>query len=63
MPHAHELAVVGVGQTPYRRRHQGSNSELVREAVQEALADAQLSARDVDVVIGGFAPDGLAGEN
>lgn len=63
MPHAHELAVIGVGQTPYRRRHQGSNSELVREAVQEALANAQLTGRDVDVVIGGFAPDGLAGEN
>ncbi|MQA82528.1 MAG: hypothetical protein GEV10_29390, partial [Streptosporangiales bacterium] len=63
MSHAHELAVVGVGQTAYRRRHYGSTPELVGHTVREALADAQLSARDVDIVVGGFAPDGLAGEN
>ncbi|HTK63551.1 MAG TPA: thiolase family protein [Pseudonocardia sp.] len=59
----HELAIIGVGQTPYRRLHPVSNSELVGQAVQEALAQAGVSARDVDIVINGFAPDGLAGEN
>jgi acetyl-CoA C-acetyltransferase len=59
----HELAIIGVGQTPYRRLHSGSNSELVGQAVAEALAQAGVSGRDVDIVINGFAPDGLAGEN
>lgn len=63
MSRAHELAIIGVGQTPYRRRHSGSTPELVRQAVGDALADAQISAREVDIVIGGFAPDGLSGEN
>jgi len=58
-----ELAVVGVGQTPYRRRHEGSTPELVQIAVGAALADAGLSHQDIDLVVGGFAPDGLAGEN
>lgn len=60
---AAELAIVGVGQTPYRRRHEGSTPELVRAAVQAALADAELTAGDVDIVVAGFAPDGLSGEN
>jgi len=59
----HELAIIGVGQTPYRRLHPVSNSELVGGAVQEALAQAGVSGRDVDIVVNGFAPDGLAGEN
>jgi acetyl-CoA C-acetyltransferase len=59
----HDLSIIGVGQTPYRRLHAGSNSELVGEAVREALAQAGVSGRDVDVVVAGFAPDGLAGEN
>ncbi|HEY2100869.1 MAG TPA: thiolase family protein [Pseudonocardia sp.] len=58
-----ELAIIGVGQTPYRRRHEGSTSELVGAAVREALAQAGVSAHDVDIVVTGFAPDGLAGEN
>lgn len=58
-----ELAIIGVGQTAYRRRHEGSTPELVRQAVGEALADADVGARDVDIVVDGFAPDGLAGEN
>lgn len=60
----HDLAVVGVGQTSYRRRHEGrSTPELVREAVLAAMGDAQVSRDQVDIVVGGFAPDGLAGEN
>lgn len=59
----HDLAIAGVGQTPYRRRHEGSTQELVQSAVGLALADAGVAHRDIDIVIGGFAPDGLAGEN
>jgi len=57
-----ELAVIGVGQTPYRRRYELSTSELVQQAVQQALTNAGVGHRDIDMVIGGFAPDGLAGE-
>jgi acetyl-CoA C-acetyltransferase len=57
-----ELAVIGVGQTPYRRRYELSTSELVQQAVGQALTSAGVEHRDIDMVIGGFAPDGLAGE-
>lgn len=58
-----EIAIIGVGQTPYRRRHELTTPDMVTQAVQAALADAAASMNDVDIVIGGFAPDGLAGEN
>jgi acetyl-CoA C-acetyltransferase len=60
---AAETAIIGVGQTPYRRRHEGSTPELVQSAVREALDHAGVSHRDIDIVVGGFAPDALAGEN
>jgi acetyl-CoA C-acetyltransferase len=62
-PDPPEVAVIGVGQTPYRRRHDATTQDLVRAATQEALADAGVAMSDVDIVIAGFAPDGLAGEN
>ena len=62
-PDPPEVAVIGVGQTPYRRRHDATTQDLVRAAVQEALADAGVAMSDVDIVIAGFAPDGLADEN
>ncbi|MDR0344235.1 MAG: thiolase family protein [Nocardiopsaceae bacterium] len=58
-----ELAIIGVGQTAYRRRHDCSTPELVSQAVTAALHDAGIPMQDVDIVTGGFAPDGLAGEN
>jgi acetyl-CoA C-acetyltransferase len=58
-----ELAIIGVGQTPSRRRHEGSTPELVHAAVGEALRHSGLGMADIDLVIGGFAPDALAGEN
>ncbi|MDQ2811949.1 MAG: thiolase family protein [Actinomycetota bacterium] len=62
-PDPPEVAIIGVGQTPYRRRHDATTQDLVGAAVQEALADAGAAMSDVDIVIAGFAPDGLAGEN
>lgn len=58
-----DVAIIGVGQTPYRRRWERSTPELVWDAVDAALTDAQVSMSDIDIVVGGFAPDGLAGEN
>jgi 3-oxoacyl-[acyl-carrier-protein] synthase III len=39
-----------------------SSGELIWAASKEALDDAGLSIRDIDVVIAGVAPDALAGE-
>lgn len=55
-------AIVGVGQTIYRRRHSAANTaELVREAVDAALADAGLGLEAIGLMVGGVAPDALAG--
>lgn len=55
-------AIIGVGQTVYQRRNPASNSaELVRHAVQEALADAGIDMDAIGLVCSGVAPDALAG--
>jgi acetyl-CoA C-acetyltransferase len=63
MSKVYRTAVIGVGQTDYRRHRTDATPDLVFEAVSRALSDARLSMRDVDMVISGYAPDGLAGEN
>ncbi|WP_374999471.1 thiolase domain-containing protein [Aeromicrobium sp. CTD01-1L150] len=51
-------AVVGVGQTHHRaKREDVSMAGLLREAVDRALADAELTFADVDAVVVGKAPD------
>jgi len=58
------VAIIGVGQTSYKRAHKDmSSSDLMWEAAKLALDDAGLSIDDVDVVIQGVAPDALSGEN
>ncbi len=58
------VAVLGVGQTSYRRRHpESSAADLIWAAAEQALADAGLGIDAVDVIIAGVAPDALAGEN
>ena len=58
------LAIIGVGQTQYRRRHAGLNTaELVRQAAMAALDDAGLGLDAIGLVVGGVAPDALAGIN
>lgn len=58
-----QVAIVGVGQTTYRRVHKEMSSrELIWQASKEALADAGLSIADIDVIVTGVAPDALAGE-
>ncbi|MFF0223300.1 thiolase family protein [Streptomyces sp. NPDC004629] len=56
------LGIIGIGQTPYRRRHPDlSAGELVRVAVTEALTDARIEPDAIDCVIGAVAPDALSG--
>ena len=51
---AERVAVIGVGQTPGKRsRKDVSEIELVNEAVRAALEDAELTIKDIDVVIEG----------
>lgn len=58
------VGILGVGQTSYRRHHADkSSAELIFEAVEAALRDADVDVADVDVVLAGVAPDALAGEN
>ena len=57
------VAIIGVGQTSYRRHHADKSSrELIWAAAEEALKDAGLGIDAIDVVIAGIAPDALAGE-
>jgi acetyl-CoA C-acetyltransferase len=51
---ANRVAIVGVGQT-YHKSHRPdvTQMELVNEAVRPALADAQLSMKDIDAVFVG----------
>jgi acetyl-CoA C-acetyltransferase len=51
-------AVIGVGQTHYRaKREDVSIPGLLREAIDRALADAELTFDDIDAVVVGKAPD------
>ncbi|WP_203335839.1 thiolase domain-containing protein [Nocardioides limicola] len=51
-------AVIGVGQTHHRaKREDVSMAGLCREAIDRALADAQLTFDDIDAVVVGKAPD------
>ncbi|MGA9101346.1 MAG: thiolase domain-containing protein, partial [Aeromicrobium sp.] len=56
---SHTLAaVIGVGQTHHRaKREDVSIAGLLREAVDRALADAELTFDDIDAVVVGKAPD------
>lgn len=54
-------AVVGIGQTKYKRQLPVTLDGLVREAALNALEDAQLDFSDIDAVVIGKAPDALEG--
>lgn len=58
------VGIIGVGQTTYRRHHSElSSADLIWQAAEAALIDAELGIDDVDVIVMGVAPDALAGEN
>jgi acetyl-CoA C-acetyltransferase len=51
-------AVVGVGQTHHRaKREDVSMAGLCREAIDRALADANMTLEDIDAIVVGKAPD------
>jgi acetyl-CoA C-acetyltransferase len=51
-------AIIGVGQTHHRaKRDDVSMAGLCREAIDRALADANLSLDDIDAIVVGKAPD------
>ncbi len=52
---ADSLAIVGIGETEYKRAGTKPVSELILEAIEAALTDAGICARDVD----GFVTEGL----
>ena len=55
-------AVVGIGQTKYRKRADELSLEgLVREAAIKALDDAGMTFADIDAIVIGKAPDALEG--
>ena len=58
---ARPCAVIGIGQTDYRKRLDLTLDGLVRWAALEALADADLTFADIDAIVIGKAPDALEG--
>jgi acetyl-CoA C-acetyltransferase len=54
-------AVIGIGQTKYKRQRDLTLDGLVREAALRALEDAELTFADIDAVVIGKAPDALEG--
>src|SRR5262249_59106282 len=56
---ARPSAVVGIGQTDYRRQLDVTLDGLVRWAALDALADAGMTFADVDAIVIGKAPDAL----
>ena len=59
---ANRVAVIGVGQTKHQAiRGDVSLPGMLREAAYRALADAQLTMDDIDVIVVGKAPDFFEG--
>src|ERR1700727_1425155 len=58
---ARPCAVIGTGQTDYRKKLDLTLDRLVRWAAIEALEDAGLTFADVDAIVIGKAPDALEG--
>ena len=57
-----KCAIVGVGQTHFKKRRDDvSIAGLIREAIDRALEDAELTLKDVDAVVIGKAPDAFEG--
>ncbi|HEY1466938.1 MAG TPA: thiolase domain-containing protein, partial [Acidimicrobiales bacterium] len=58
---ARPCAVIGTGQTDYRKKLDLTLDGLVRWAAIEALEDAGMTFADVDAIVIGKAPDALEG--
>jgi acetyl-CoA C-acetyltransferase len=59
-----KIAITGIGQTTYRRRHADlSSGELMYTAAKRATDDAELALTEIDAFVFGVAPDALSGIN
>ncbi|MHA1835170.1 MAG: thiolase family protein [Candidatus Baldrarchaeia archaeon] len=58
-----KAAVIGVGETPYRTRTPETFPELVYNAVQKALNDANMTIDEIDAVVFGMSPSEFMGVN
>jgi acetyl-CoA C-acetyltransferase len=56
-----QCAVIGLGQTNYKKKLDVSLDGLTRWAAQEALDDAGVDWKDIDAIVLGKAPDALEG--
>lgn len=52
-----DIAIIGVGQSPFVRGYEGSIRELAFEAFKEAMEDAQITAKEIDGSIICSAPE------
>jgi acetyl-CoA C-acetyltransferase len=57
------VAIVGTGQTQFKRHREASVADLVREAVTRALEDAQINFKDIDAITVGSGPEYFEGIN
>lgn len=59
---ATRVGIIGIGQSPFtRRRDDASYPELVREAVVQALGDADLGLDDIEAIVYSLSPDAMVG--
>ncbi len=52
-----KLAVVGIGQSKQAKKRKVTIGAMVREAVDEAMADAELEFGDIDAIVLSKTPD------
>lgn len=56
------VGIIGIGQSAFRaRRDDASYPDLVREAVNLALADAKLELEDMEAIVYSLSPDAMVG--
>ena len=54
-----KVGIIGVGQSTFVRKYPGSIRELAFESFKEAIADAGITAKDIDAAILCSAPSAL----
>ncbi|CDX58903.1 Propanoyl-CoA C-acyltransferase [Mesorhizobium plurifarium] len=59
---APRVGIIGIGQSAFKaRRDDASYPDLVREAVNQALADAELELDDIEAIVYSLSPDSMVG--
>jgi acetyl-CoA C-acetyltransferase len=60
---ARRIAVVGTGQSKYKKKLTVSSPDMYFEVVKSCLEDAELTVNDIDAVVFGLGPEALDGVN